>query len=92
LWLLVGVLVGIISLVAEGLVAYLQPQDMQSHQDLLLLLLLVQVDQVVQHKAIPVAMVIIRYLDLLLPLLVEAAEGGQTNQLEILADLVEVLL
>jgi hypothetical protein len=34
LWLLVGVLAGIILLVAEGLADYLQPLDIQSHRDL----------------------------------------------------------
>jgi hypothetical protein len=51
-----------------------------------------QVEQVVRHKAIPAAMVIIRYLDLLLLLLVVAVEGGQLKRLEILAGLEEVLL
>jgi hypothetical protein len=50
-----------------------------------------QVEQVVHHKAIPAAMVIIQHLDLLLLLLVVAAEDGQANRLEILVVLGEVL-
>jgi hypothetical protein len=91
LWSPAEVLGGIISLVGVVPAAYLQPQDIQSYQGLKSLLLLGQVEQVVHHKAIPAAMVIIRHLDLLLLLLVAAAEDGQASRLEILVVLGEVL-